>query len=153
MVDLVVRCSISSHDQKGNVGNDIEYKENNLEQREERVNYRVEGIPRDGKPFALHAVNPIAGEYTNHGRENKPGSVYDRAPHENSLERINIHDVPPFLLGIQRSNVIVYLDVKLFMNDKASQPLLMQTYTFQSTLTNHTFGRNIASLIPLLPEK
>jgi hypothetical protein len=62
----------------------------------------------------------ITGEYTNHGRENKPDSVYDCAPHENSLERINIHDVPPFPLCIQRSNVIVYLDVKLFMNDKAS---------------------------------
>jgi hypothetical protein len=120
MVDLVVRCSISSHDQQGNVGNDIEHQEDNLEQREERVNYHVEGIPRDGKPFALHVVHPITGEYTNHGRENKPGSVYDCAPHENCLERINIHDVPPFPLCIQRSNVIVYLDVKLFMNDKAS---------------------------------
>jgi len=104
MVDLVVRCSISSHDQQGNVGNDIEYNENNLEQREERVNYYVEGIPGDGKPFTLHAVHPITGEYTNHGREKKPGSVYDCAPHENSLERINIHDVPPFPLCIQRSS-------------------------------------------------
>jgi hypothetical protein len=120
MVDLVVRWPISSHDQQGNVGNDIKHQEDNLEQREERVHYHVEGIPRDGKPFALHAVHPITGEYTNHGRKNKPGSVYDCAPHKNCLERVNIHDVPPFPLCIQRSNVIVYLDVKLFMNDKAS---------------------------------
>jgi hypothetical protein len=98
MVDLIVRCSISSYDQQGNVGNDIEYQEDNLEQREERVNYHVKGIPRDGKPFARYAVHPITGEYTNHGGENKPGSVYDCAPHENCLERINIHDVPPFPL-------------------------------------------------------
>ncbi|OGQ00953.1 MAG: hypothetical protein A2026_17535 [Deltaproteobacteria bacterium RBG_19FT_COMBO_46_12] len=47
------------------LGNDIEHHENNLEEPEERVNCHVEGIPRDGKPFALHAVNPITGEYTN----------------------------------------------------------------------------------------
>jgi len=120
MVDLVSKYAISSHDQKGNVGDDIEHQEDNLEQREERVNYHIVGIPRDGKPFALYAVHPISGEYTNHGRENKPSSVYDCAPHEYSLERIHIHDVPPFSLCIQRSDVIVYLDVKLFMNDKAS---------------------------------
>jgi len=31
MVDLVVRCSVSSHDQQGNVGNDIEHYEDNFE--------------------------------------------------------------------------------------------------------------------------
>jgi hypothetical protein len=106
MVDLVVRCSISSHDQQGNVGNDIEHQEDNLEQREERVNYHVEGIPRDGKPFALHAENPITGKYANHGRENKRGSVYDCAPHEESLKRINIHDAPPFPVCIQRPTLV-----------------------------------------------
>jgi hypothetical protein len=118
MVDLVVRCSISSRDQQGNVGNDIEHQEDNLEQREERVNYHVEGIPRDGKPFALHAVHPVTGECTNHGCENKPDSVYDCAPHKNCLERINIHDIPPFPLCIQHANVTVYLEVKLFMNEE-----------------------------------
>jgi hypothetical protein len=101
-VDLVAGCFISSHDQQGNVGHDIEHYEHNLEQREERVNYHVEGIPRDGKPFALHAEYPTTGKYTNHGSEDKPGSVYDCAPHENFLKRINIHDVPPFPVCIQR---------------------------------------------------
>jgi hypothetical protein len=101
-VDLVAGCFISSHDQQGNVGHDIEHYEDNLEQREERVNYHVEGIPRDGKPFALHAEYPTTGKYTNHGSEDKPGSVYDCAPHENFLKRINIHDVPPFPVCIQR---------------------------------------------------
>jgi hypothetical protein len=101
-VDWVAGCFISSHDLQGNVGHDIEHYEDNLEQREERVNYHVEGIPRDGKPFALHAEYPTTGKYTNHGSEDKPGSVYDCAPHENFLKRINIHDVPPFPVCIQR---------------------------------------------------
>jgi len=91
---------ISSYDQQGNVRNDIEHQEDNLEQSEERVYYNIEGIPRDGKPFALHTVHPITGEYTNQGRKNKPDSVYDCAPHENCLERIHIHDVPPLPLCI-----------------------------------------------------
>jgi hypothetical protein len=101
-VDLVAGCLLSSHNQQGNVGHDIEHYENNLKQREERVNYHVEGIPRNGKPFALYAEYPITGKYANHGREDKPGSVYDCAPHENCLKRINIHDVPPFSVCIQR---------------------------------------------------
>jgi hypothetical protein len=109
MVDLVVQCSISPHDQQGNVGNDIEHQKDNLEQREERVNYHVEGIARDGKPFALHVVHPITREYKNHGRENKPGSGYNCAPHENCLERINIHDVPPFL---RTSNALMLLFIQ-----------------------------------------
>jgi hypothetical protein len=100
--DCVAGCLISSHDQQGNVGYNNEHYEDNLEQREERVNYHVEGITRDGKPFALHAEYPITGKYTNHGREDKPNSVYDCAPHEKSLKRINIHDVPPFPVRIQR---------------------------------------------------
>jgi len=68
MVDWVAGGSISSHDQQGNVGHDIENQEDDLEQCEERVDDHVEGIPRDGKPFALHAEYPITGKYTNHGR-------------------------------------------------------------------------------------
>jgi hypothetical protein len=106
MVDWVARCSVSSYDQQGNVGNDIEHYKDNLEQSEERVNYHVEGIPRDGKPFALHAEYPITGKYANHGRKNEPGSVYDYAPHENSLKRINIHDVSPFSVCLQRPTLV-----------------------------------------------
>jgi hypothetical protein len=116
----VAGCSISSHDQQGNVGYDIEHQEDNLEQREEGVNNHVESIPRDREPFALHAEYPITGQYTNHGSENKPNSVYDCAPHENPLKRTHIHDVPPFSVCIQCSNVISYLDVKLFLKAQGS---------------------------------
>jgi hypothetical protein len=92
----VIRCPISSYDQQGNVRNNIEHQKDNLEQREERVNGHVKGIPRDGKPFALHAIHPITGECTNHGRQDKPDSIYDCTPHEKCLKRIPIHDVPPF---------------------------------------------------------
>jgi hypothetical protein len=100
-VNSIVRCSISSHNQQGNIGNDIKDYEDNFEQREERVNHHIVGIPRDGEPFALHTEYPISGKYTNHGRENKPGSVYDCTPHEKSLKRINIHNVSPFFVCIQ----------------------------------------------------
>jgi len=44
----VAACLISSNDQQGNVGHDIEHYEDNLEQREERVNDHVEDIRETG---------------------------------------------------------------------------------------------------------
>jgi hypothetical protein len=60
----------------------------------------------------LHTVHPITGKETNHGRENKPGSVYDYTPHEKPLKRINIHNVSPFFAFIQRPTLFC-MDVKL----------------------------------------
>ncbi len=113
MVDLVVGCYLSSHDQQGNVGHDIEHYEDNLGSHEERVNHYIVGIARDWESFALRIVHPITGKYTNYGRENKPGSVDDCTPHEKPLKHIDIHNVCPFPVSIRSSTLFFYMEVKL----------------------------------------
>jgi len=95
MVDLAVGRYLSSHDQQRNIGHDIEYDEDNFEKREERVNHHIVCVSGDGEPLALHTKYPISGKNAKHGREKKPGSVDDDTPHEESLNRVNIHSVSP----------------------------------------------------------
>jgi hypothetical protein len=87
-------CPVLRDDQQSNVRNEIEYKEDDFEQPEERVNDHVKSFSGNGKPFALRAVHQIRSHYAHCDPEDQDGSVYDCAPHEESCQRLNIHDVP-----------------------------------------------------------
>ncbi len=102
-LDTLVGCSFYlSDDQQSHVGNDIEDQKDDFEQPQERVNDHIEGFSGNGKPFTLRAVHQIRGQYAHCGPEGQQGSVYDRAPHEESCQRLNIHDVRFLSVCIQR---------------------------------------------------
>ena len=94
--------SFLSDDQQSHVGNDIEDQKDDFEQPEERVNDHVEGFSGNGKPFALRTVHQIRGQHAHGGPEDQQGSVYDCAPHEESCQRLNIHDSPFLIIPMQR---------------------------------------------------
>jgi hypothetical protein len=95
---------------------------------------------------------PISGKYTNHGRENKPGSVYDCTPHEKSLERINIHNVPPFLVCIQRPTLF-FIWTSSFYGKPGQLTITDANLHFSAYPVKSYFGRNITSLPPGLLKK
>ncbi len=87
-----MRCSLSCDDLQGQVGSEIEEEKDNFDQSQERVNHHVEGFSGNGEPSALCAIHEIQGEYREHSPQSEDDSVYDRAPHKECCECLNVHD-------------------------------------------------------------
>ena len=94
-VALPVACPFSPDEQESQKRNNIERDDNYFVKPDHGINGHVEGFPRYGIPFAVHPINPVAGKSANHGRKNKQGAVYDRAPHEERSHCWNVHHEPP----------------------------------------------------------
>jgi len=103
-VALFVGFSISSYDDEGNVGDEIEYQNKHLEQSDEGVDCYVERFFGDREPSAVDLVDPITGAGTDQKRQNQQRPVHNRAPHEESSDVNDIHNVSPFSVA---SNIII----------------------------------------------
>jgi hypothetical protein len=54
---------VSSDNQQGQIGNEIECQEENLEEAEKPVNKHVKGLAGDRKPDPLRVIDEIGGEH------------------------------------------------------------------------------------------
>jgi hypothetical protein len=87
----------SSQDQQNNIGNDIENKQDDFEEPEERIENHDECFSRDGEPSALGAVDQVLGQYAYGCPKKQQGAIDDRAPHKEPCQRMYVHDEFPFL--------------------------------------------------------
>lgn len=87
-----------SDKQQSHVGHKIECQKNDFVHAEKRVEHYVECFSRHGKPLAVLLVHKITGEYQDQECKHQEPEVQYGAPHEESCQHLDIHDVPLFFM-------------------------------------------------------
>ena len=93
---------LSTHDQQGQVGCDVEHNEEDLEDPQVGVGNDVECFPGNGEPSILYSVNKTGGKTDKQGAVDEDRSIDDRAPHEEGGEGVNVHFVMGWVVVIVR---------------------------------------------------
>ena len=81
----------SSQDQQGQIGNQAEYKEQQLEEPKVGVDDDVKCFSGNREPSILHSVDKTGGKTDKQGAVDEDGSVDNGAPLEKSGQCFDVH--------------------------------------------------------------